>query len=134
MKDIEHAAMMVGMATKDLRALQGMLDNKTFADEVFGFHAQQIVEKSLKAWLSLLGREYPRIHDLEQLFNLLEDQGIQIPAHFRDLTDLTEYSVQFRYEYLDETNDAIDRLSTISNVKELFHTVQSAVDKENRHR
>jgi HEPN domain-containing protein len=134
MKDIEHAAMMVGMATKDLRALQGMLDNKTFADEVFGFHAQQIVEKSLKAWLSLLGREYPRIHDLEQLFNLLEDQGIQIPAHFRDLTDLTEYSVQFRYEYLDETNDAIDRLSTISNVKELFDTVQSAVDKENRHR
>jgi HEPN domain-containing protein len=43
------------MATKDLRALQGMLDNKTFADEVFGFHAQQIVEKSLKAWLSLRG-------------------------------------------------------------------------------
>jgi hypothetical protein len=32
MKDIEHAAMMVRMATKDLRALQGMLDNKTFAD------------------------------------------------------------------------------------------------------
>ena len=29
MKDIEHAAMMLGMATKDLRALQGMLDNKT---------------------------------------------------------------------------------------------------------
>ena len=93
-----------------------------------------IVRDILKAWLSLLGREYPRIHDLEQLFNLLEDQGIQIPAHFRDLTDLTEYSVQFRYEYLDETNDAIDRLSTISNVKELFDTVQSAVNKENRHR
>ena len=134
MKDIEHAAMMVGMATKDLRALQGMLDNKTFADEVFGFHAQQIVEKSLKAWLSLLGREYPRIHDLEQLFNLLEDQGIQIPAHFRDLADLTEYSVQFRYEYLDETDDTIDRPSIINQVKVLFDTVQLALDREKKHR
>jgi HEPN domain-containing protein len=89
---------------------------------------------SLKAWLSLLGREYPRIHDLKQLFNLVEDQDIQIPAHFRNLADLTEYSVQFRYEYLDETNDAIDRLAPISNVKELFDTVQSAVDKKDRHR
>ena len=45
MKDLEHAAMMLKMATKDLKALQGMLNRETFADEVFGFHAQQIVEK-----------------------------------------------------------------------------------------
>lgn len=43
-----HAA-----GTKDLRALQGMSDPDVFADEVFGFHAQQAAEKALKAWLAV---------------------------------------------------------------------------------
>jgi len=30
-----------------------------FADEIFGFHAQQAVEKGLKAWICLHGIEYP---------------------------------------------------------------------------
>jgi hypothetical protein len=37
------------MAGKALQALQGMIDVHTFANEIFGFHAQQAVEKALKA-------------------------------------------------------------------------------------
>jgi HEPN domain-containing protein len=29
-----------------------MADSPLFADEIFGFHTQQAVEKALKAWLS----------------------------------------------------------------------------------
>ncbi len=40
-----------------------MTDPEVFADEVFGFQAQQAAEKTLKAWLTVLGLEYPRRHD-----------------------------------------------------------------------
>ena len=47
-KDIEHARMMFSMAYKDLKAMNGMKDEEIFDDEIFGFHAQQSVEKMLK--------------------------------------------------------------------------------------
>jgi hypothetical protein len=45
MIDLEGARRMVSMAQKDLTALRGMMNRETFADEIFGFHAQQGVEK-----------------------------------------------------------------------------------------
>jgi HEPN domain-containing protein len=48
----EATARMLRLARRDLRAVQGMLDNREmFPDEIFGFHAQQAVEKAAKAWL-----------------------------------------------------------------------------------
>ena len=58
MKDHKHAAMLVSMARKDLKALSAMRDRDNFDDEIFGFHAQQALEKSLKAWLALIGVIY----------------------------------------------------------------------------
>lgn len=80
MRDREHARIMLEAARKDLRALEGMRDAEIFADEIFGFHAQQAVEKGLKAWFSLLGVNYPRIHDIEELLTMLESQGTSIPS------------------------------------------------------
>lgn len=51
----ETAINMQTMASKDLAALRGMIDASLFADEIFGFHAQQAVEKSLKAWITVAG-------------------------------------------------------------------------------
>lgn len=53
MKDIIHTKLMLKIAWRDFRTLEGMKeDKKFFADEVFGFHAQQAVEKILKSYLS----------------------------------------------------------------------------------
>ena len=49
MADLEHARSMLRMAHKDFNALVGMRENSLFADEIFGFHVQQAVEKALKA-------------------------------------------------------------------------------------
>ncbi len=75
MSDPDYARVLLSMAEKDLGALRGMVDSAVFADEVFGFHAQQAVEKSIKAWLSLLGVDFPKIHDLERLLAILEEHG-----------------------------------------------------------
>ena len=43
MSDLEEARELLWLAERELRALEAMLDMETFPDEVFGFHAQQIV-------------------------------------------------------------------------------------------
>lgn len=43
MSDIRHAKFLLNMAAKDLKALEGMKDSDIFAEEIFGFHAQQAV-------------------------------------------------------------------------------------------
>ena len=48
MADLERARVMLRMAHRDFNALVGMLENPLFADEIFGFHVQQAVEKALK--------------------------------------------------------------------------------------
>lgn len=72
MSDLEAAPPLLAAAARDLHALRNMLDPGAFPLEVFGFHAQQVVEKSLKAWLSLRGQEYPWAHNLRLLITRLE--------------------------------------------------------------
>ena len=106
MSDHEHARLMLRMAEKDHTALQGMLDTQIFADEIFGFHAQQATEKALlKAWLSLIGVDYPRIHDLEELLALLAQRGATVPARFYGLIDFTDFAVQLRYATVEEEDE-----------------------------
>lgn len=61
MRNLEAAKVLLEAALRDLRALYGMLDRDTFADEIFGFHVQQTAEKALKAWLNLLGSPRPSL-------------------------------------------------------------------------
>ena len=56
MSDIDDARLMQTKAKQDLSALCGMMDKTIFAEEIFGFHAQQAVEKSLKVQIILFGR------------------------------------------------------------------------------
>lgn len=64
MSDPIQAKNMLDAAQRDLTALTGMLNASLFTDEIFGFHVQQVLEKSLKAWLAILGEIYPHTHDL----------------------------------------------------------------------
>jgi HEPN domain-containing protein len=98
MTDREEAKRMLAVAEVDLKALRNMLDPQLFEDSVFGFHAQQAVEKSLKAWLSLRSIAYPKTHDLRILMYLLQSQAKEDCGSFVELVDLTDFAVQFRYD------------------------------------
>lgn len=108
----DESARMIELARRDLRAAQGMAgDTVTFTDEIFGFHAQQAVEKACKAWMSGLGVVYPKTHDLDLLFHLLSESGVRVPTEYEALLDLVDFSVQYRYEAFDEL--PIDRRNTL---------------------
>ncbi|MHB1469618.1 MAG: HEPN domain-containing protein [Solirubrobacteraceae bacterium] len=66
-------------------------------DAIVGFHAQQAVEKSMKAVLASGGIEFPYTHDLDGLTELCKRNGIDVPAHLASIDQLTPYGVQLRY-------------------------------------
>ncbi len=66
-------------------------------DDAICFHAQQCVEKYLKAWLQEANIAFRRTHDLEELLALVLPT---VPAWARwepDFLILTTHAVDFRY-------------------------------------
>jgi len=123
MSDPDHARLLLETAQKDLRALEAMRDPSAFAEEIFGFHAQQAVEKAIKAWLSLAGLQYPRTHDLEALLVLLEDSGARLPEGFWELIDLSDFAVQLRCESYEYDEEPLDRPTLVRRVKSVVERV-----------
>jgi len=61
------------------------------------FHAQQAVEKAVKALLLRRGVEFPYVHDIAQLMTLLEEAGQQVSVSVREAERLTRFAVAIRY-------------------------------------
>jgi len=125
MKDAEQAQVLLSMAGKDLKALCGMEDQEVFAEEIFGFHAQQVVEKALKAWL---GVQYSKTHDVSLLLAELERAGVKTDK-FVDMIEYNVFAVQFRYEAYDAGSDWLDRKETIQCLTELLTHVERILGK-----
>jgi HEPN domain-containing protein len=117
MPNREEVWELLAMARKDAVALSGMDDISLFADEIFGFHAQQATEKMFKALLAALGVEYPKTHDLSLLWRLLGQSGKQMPF-FADMVELTAFSVQSRYEAFESVDEPLDRRTVRDRVEE----------------
>ena len=98
MKWDEQAERLVRKAAGDEAALAVMLDVPSVPDEVIGFHAQQAVEKLLKALLSHRRVAFRRTHDLTELLDLLADNNVTIPAEVAEARELGPYAAEFRYE------------------------------------
>ena len=128
MSGSEEAARLLDMAAKDFRAAGGMSDPQQFDDEVFGFHIQQATEKTLKAWLCLLGHQYPRTHDLTLLLHLLADCGQRCHDHLL-LVEFNAFAVQYRYEAYEGMDDLIDRTAAMTRIGSLLDEVHGLLAK-----
>lgn len=121
----EHSENLLVMARKDFDALRGMVGNAIFADEIFGFHAQQAIEKTVKAWLTQNAIEYPLTHDLSRLFLLLEESGEDVTAYW-PLVEFNVFAVQARYESgLTALEEPLDRTSIVSSIELLLLKVEA---------
>ncbi len=61
------------------------------------FHAQQAVEKAIKAILLFCKIDFPLTHDIEELVDLLTNAGISLPQEVLEAGVLTPYAVETRY-------------------------------------
>ena len=115
MSDTEEARELFVMARKDLKAIKAMGDSPEFDDEIFGFHAQQAIEKSLKAWMVLLDLEYPLKHNLITLLGMIDNRGVDV-SRFRGLAKYTAFGVQFRYEQSEPAGVNLNRAEVVRDV------------------
>jgi HEPN domain-containing protein len=92
-KPASHARTLLRLSRGDARAVKADLDTA-----IVGFHAQQAIEKAIKAILHAHGVDYPYIHSLGRLKALLAQIQIILPSTPCDLEDLTEYAVSLRYD------------------------------------
>ena len=131
MSDPKQARVLLEAAERDVSALRGMGDAAVFADEIYGFHAQQATEKLFKAWLALLGETYPLTHDLSELLELLTSRE-SAAARFDGLIDYTPYAVQLRYGAGDAQAGSLDRSEVLGRAGALLEAVRRRLMKEER--
>ncbi len=88
---------LLGLARDDEPDAQALLTVTGVTDAILGFHAQQAVEKSLKAVLAFRAIEFPYTHDLDGLLELCKQNGLDVPEALSDVDRLSPYGVQLRY-------------------------------------
>lgn len=97
----EYAELLLERAKSDLGACSVLMANEDMLDDVVGFHAQQAIEKALKAVLVLADVDFPRSHDLRELADIAIDTGIELPSSIQGARWLTPWAAQLRYEILE---------------------------------
>ena len=88
------------------------------------FHAQQAVEKFLKAFLVYHNIDFPRTHDVD--FLLLECKKIDSADFDVDLGSLSDFGVNIRYPddfYIPDKEETVQ-------YRDVAHTIQEIVEKK----
>jgi HEPN domain-containing protein len=96
-EELEEAQRLLKAARSDLRAADALAPDAEQGNDVVGFHAQQAVEKAIKAVLAVSGVEIPFTHDLSFLVDLLREHQIEVPEVVGDAEWLTPWAVVARY-------------------------------------
>lgn len=109
------AKVLARKAEDDAKAMRLLVLNPEISDEIVGFHAQQAIEKWLKAVMALHGLEEARIHDLGRLLEILGEAGVDLPPAADQLDDLSIYAVPLRYADLLDA-ESLDREATVALV------------------
>jgi HEPN domain-containing protein len=101
------AEQLLRRADTDAAGARAMLPINEVADVLVCFHAQQAVEKALKAVLAARGVEFPFIHDIGGLTKLCREAGAPLPGEMDGADQLTPYAAGLRYD--DDTVHAVER-------------------------
>ncbi len=93
----EHVRRWLERAEHDLRTAETMLNVSDPPVDVACFHAQQCVEKCLKAFLCSADVDAPRTHDLVHLLDLCVDRDGCLETLRDTARALADYAVTTRY-------------------------------------
>ncbi len=102
----EEARLLLRKAQDDRRAVEQLAGMPSSALWIVGFHAQQVVEKAMKAVLALKGIPFARTHNLIMLAALLGDHGIPAPGPTAVYSALTPFGTAFRYDDASDPDEA----------------------------
>ena len=98
-----------------IRLVEG---NTNLDQEIICFHLQQCAEKLIKAILSKNEIYFPRIHDLETLLYLLDENNLDLNTNRNILIELNDFAVEGRYAVMQEE---------FENIKDIFVTIDDLI-------
>jgi HEPN domain-containing protein len=120
----------VEKAENDLRTAQHTLKlEPDCPTETVCFHAQQCVEKYLKAYLTFEGTDFPKTHDIEALFRLLP-HGILSPPEIKAQRSLTRYAVATRYPGMYDRITMREARSAVSAARKVRQEIRGLLPKQ----
>jgi HEPN domain-containing protein len=122
----DQARILLSKAAQDEALVRKVSSDTDIADELIGFHAQQAVEKSMKAVLAANGVKFPFIHDLGVLGELCEQAGAPLPAEVGDVAELTPYAGGLRYD--EDTVGLVDRERALHLATAAVEWARSSID------
>ncbi len=93
---VQEALRWLRFSAEDLDVAQRLLADRSSAPRFVCWLSQQAAEKALKAALELDQIDYPFIHDLNALRELLPDSW-SVRVDHPDLTELSQWAVEARY-------------------------------------
>lgn len=114
-------------AYDDEVAATALVQMAEVADSIVGFHAQQAIEKCLKAVLAIHEVRVRKTHDLASLGAQVLELGIALPPTLDDALELTPYSVLERYPLGGEL-EALDRQGALELVRQFRDWALSNLD------
>ncbi len=89
--------------------------------DAVSFHAQQCVEKYLKAWLTEQKINFPKTHDLQLLAKLAKPSCPELTPAMEELEFLTSSSVEIRYPGVSaEIEDAEKCLKAMRHLRDIL--------------
>lgn len=111
-------------ADHDLQNAQHTLELKEDCPfDTVCFHAQQCVEKYLKAYLAFLGIDFPKTHDMMELIALVPPHQ-RLAISIEDLAELNPYAIETRYPGDWDPQSREDALHAVSLAKKIRETVR----------
>ena len=119
-----EAQALLRAAERDWKTVELLLQHPDAPVSSVCFHAQQYLEKAMKAVLVSNAVIFRRNHDLEELADLLEQQDLDLPLPRDQLKRLNPFSVTIRYE------DMEIALTDISTVAEMMENARAWVGRQ----
>jgi HEPN domain-containing protein len=111
-------------------AVVKLVENDEIAPEIITFHAQQAVEKALKALLIQRQVDFPRTHIIGVLIGLCKESGYKIEENLEEASTLSQYAVASRYPRETDpiTRDEAKLASDLAN--QILSWAETQVEKE----
>ena len=114
------------LANEDIAVIESLSESGLeFYARTICFHAQQAIEKFLKAFLVFHNKDFPKTHDLE--FLLQECQKIDKSGFDFDFGSLTDFGVSVRYPDDFITPDKEDTILYRDIAREVKKAIESRI-------
>jgi HEPN domain-containing protein len=126
---LDLARVLLARAKDDETLVRKVYSDPDIADAIVGFHAQQAIEKLIKAVLAARGVAFIKSHALSYLIGVVEGNDIQAPEELAEADVLSPWAVEFRYE--GDEPPALDRSAALALVEKTRQWAENEIATSN---